>query len=65
MEKRVVQSLWLASLVMFAVAVGMGRFARPLAEPYVHIAGRGSAGLAALGLIFLFAFTLADRRSIR
>ncbi len=63
MEKRVVQYLWVASIVMFAFAVGLARFARPLDEQYIQIAGRGSAGLATLGLILFAVFTLADRRS--
>lgn len=65
MEKRVVQVLWLASVIMFASAIGLAFFARPVADQYIEIAGRGSAGLAVLGLVMFVVFTIVDRQRAR
>lgn len=65
MEKRIVQSLLLASAGMFAGAVGLAAFARPAADPLITIAGRGSAGLAVVALSMFIAFKIAEHQQAR
>lgn len=65
MEKRIVQSLWAASVVTFAVAIGLAAFARPVANTIITIAGRGSVGLAVVGLAMFVAFKVAEIKQLR
>lgn len=65
MEKRLVQSLMVASVGLFVLAIALAAVARPLADPAIMVAGRGSAGLAVAALVLLVALRLAGTKRPR
>jgi hypothetical protein len=64
-EKRIVHCLWAISALLFVLGIALAAFARPAADSIIIIAGRGSAGLAAAGLMLFAGLKLAESRKAR